>query len=208
VENSTKERPILFNTEMVRAILEGRKTQTRRVIKDAQCEQYTKWTYKPEVAENASDEHVWLFSDDTEQFGWFDRCPYGKPGDLLWVRETCSISYTKDAVMYFDHGGKLSPDAPEGSESWAREWKTCPSIHMPKWAARIWLRVKDVRVERVQDISMSDAVSEGVPTLKGCPEPRISFMDLWNDINAKRGYGWEVNPWVWVVEFERVERAG
>ena len=84
-------------------------------------------------------------------------------------------------------------------------WK--PSIHMPKWAARIWLEVTGVRVERVQDISEEDAIAEGIPrgAVQYCGHAIRLFRDLWDSINAKRGYPWEVNPWVWVVEFKRTE---
>ena len=192
-----KERPILFSGPMVRAILEGRKTQTRRVDKVMQQ------GYEGTI-------------------GWgiyhLKTCPYGVPGDRLWVRETCNISDTKDAVMYLGNGGKLGPTAPADSENWCRTWKTCPSIHMPRWASRITLEIVNVRVEMVKEISEKDAEAEGVcATVVATTRTDDNgdsveiltaiapFSELWDSINAKRGYGWDANPWVWVIEFKKVD---
>ncbi|MCP4902985.1 MAG: hypothetical protein GY906_38975 [bacterium] len=221
---STRERPILFSGPMVRAILEGRKTQTRRVIKN------------PEKLEG--------LMQDGEAAEW---CPYGKLGDHLWVREAFGTvdDATHQAWLTADPGGaddyECNPCAKDGpnGERWivdyradnpqrpmdkphpktgkvSRRWR--PSIHMPRWASRITLEITDVRVERVQEISENDAVAEGIQKrgrywdggphpVKGGPKcfplPRAAFKDLWDSINAKRGYGWHTNPWVWVIEFRR-----
>lgn len=172
-----KERPILFSGEMVRAILDGRKTQTRRVIKP-QGEPYT--------------------IEDVDVL----KCPYGIPGDRLWVRET----FADLRGMGFGHKWAYRADTPEGSESdririgYGVRWK--PSIHMPRWASRITLEITDIRVERVQDITYIDAKAEGVEYEKGYTDPREAFATLWNSINAKRDYGWAMNPWVWIIEFK------
>lgn len=198
-----KERPILFNGEMVRAILEGRKTQTRRVVKLPVYDP----DYKCELAGcelNSESEH-------------FDRiCPYGTPGDRLWVRETFTID--GGMVFYRADGEKAKDD----NSPWT------PSIHMPRWASRITLEVKSVRVERVQDITERESQLEGfVPdrcancgyTYADCLEhgdhrlcsydaplpARNTFSKLWDSINTQRGYSWESNPWVWAVEFEVIE---
>ena len=229
-----KERPILFTGEMVRAILEGRKAQTRRIVKPQPIsvgwfEHQKGWCAKVRedggTLENPG--HIMI------------NCPYGKFRDRLWVRESCNISVDKDAVMYLDAGGKLAPTAKPGSEHWCREWKTCPSIHMPRWASRISLEITNVRVERVQDISEEDAKTEGVPVgqramldsldylCKECgkhPNQHVGqaqacsgtsglyqpwsfkggFKILWDSINDKRGFGWNKNPWVWVIEFKKI----
>lgn len=190
-----RERPIIFSGEMVRAILEGRKTQTRRVVKP-----------QPPLDEWGVSK-PWQ-TDAFEVNGRDYRCPYGLPGDRLWVRETFSPDY-------FDAQSRHAYRADWTLESgeFVPEPKWTPSIHMPRWASRITLEVTDVRVERVQDISNSDIYAEGIlppdPDEPGPYDPdegaRSAFKDLWWSINAKRGYGWEKNPWVWVVEFKRVE---
>lgn len=175
------ERPIIFSGEMVRAILDGRKTQTRRVVKGAD---------------------VWVDEGQTPI-----KCPYGKPGDLLWVRET--FKEFDDGDMYYKADYNYTPIHADDEEP----IKWTPSIYMPRSASRITLRVKDVRVERVQEITGRDACKEGIqfrginsgPPIKGnlYKENIQHFRALWDSINAKRGYGWDKKPWVWVVEFER-----
>lgn len=195
-----KERPILFSGPMVRAILEGRKTQTRRVVVPTMT--------TPRVAplhmepwiidgEQETDEHglpCWAgyHPDYPGEAKWFS-CPYGQPGDRLWVRETWNKQMIDGAerVAY-------RADIPNGHSF--LYWH--PSIHMPRWASRITLELTGVRVERVQDITSEDARAEGVDA----PDvlPRSKFATLWDSINAKRGYGWETNCWVWVLEFKRL----
>ena len=187
------EKPILFSGEMVRAILDGRKTQTRRVVKQ---------------------KHIPFVENILNGFldgKWNQRpLPYGKPGDLLWVRETWAHNpeWTKPAYR----ADWKTPDA--AIKTMDTKWR--PSIFMPRWASRLTLRVLDVRVERVQEISEADAKAEGVNLatweLHHRRDDSISlsiaaieeFKHLWDSINAKRGYSWDSNPWVWVVEFEAV----
>ena len=165
------ERPILFSAPMVRAILAGQKTQTRRIA-------IHKRSIEPMTEE----------------------CPYGKPGDRLWVRET-----------HMDLGGCLLYRADHGSEveraSCAPRQRWAPSIHMPRWASRITLEVTGVRVERLQGISDSDARAEGVDQdaalSMACTRgaARAAYSALWEQIHGPGS--WDANPWVWVVEFRR-----
>ena len=267
-----KERPILFKSEMVKAILEGRKTQTRRVVK-----------YLPEVG----DPDNWCHKLDIVNHcvGDYRRfCPYGQPGDSewrdgrppktgyyyirdllkndttpiwynpefevwgyspyddpesiyldgfewagwkscedrLWVRETCRAEELKsglDGVRYMADNAFIEI---ENTESASHDWcklynhgkggedgmgKTVPSIFMPRWASRITLKVKNVRVERLQDITEEDAKSEGCePGWWGLKYPyKAGFSYLWESINKDRGYSWDSNAWLWVVEFEMMK---
>lgn len=213
-----KERPILFNTEMVKAILDGRKTQTRRVIKPQPPESH-QWDVDARCwLVNAG---KWITEDPP-----FPRntCPHGVPGDRLWVRETHAVYGVMDSdnprVIY------RADSPPDAGISWR------PSIHMPRWASRINLEITGVRVERVQDIEEDDAEAEGIFIDNNCIVgtsgaggvhreimgrrafaaddeghecPIDAFEQLWDSINAKRGYSWESNPWVWVVEFKQVQ---
>lgn len=207
---STK--PILFSTPMVQAILNGRKTMTRRVIKP----QPTYWDdverlydkdsivgpefYNPtRVGKNGEeypgDEVYGIYSDNGE-YGC--KAPY-KPGDVLWVREAwcpcATINGWLDAVSLYGYKADYDRVVP---------WKWKPSIHMPREAARLFLRVKDVRVERVQDISAEDCEAEGYfETAPVEPRPRSWFSSIWDSLNAN---GWDKNPWVWVYSFERVDK--
>ncbi|GAV24790.1 hypothetical protein ciss_07230 [Carboxydothermus islandicus] len=216
------ERPIIFSTEMVRAILEGRKTQTRRVIKP-QPPNYVDKIYGPEIYEPAIINKDGELVPGKPVYGVYDewgewgvKCPYGQPGDILWVRET----WIKDAAGYH-YRANFNPGMEETVKPTLR-WR--PSIHMPREASRLFLRVKNVRVERLQDISEQDAIAEGIEWTEEGPlhahyldknicktgawlnftTAREAFASLWDSINAKNGYGWDVNPWVWVIEFELV----
>lgn len=199
-----KEHPILFSTPMVQAILNGNKTMTRRVCKlDTANFDYdlTDKDYGPFLQDKYGD------SIDVKTL-----CPYGQPGDRLWVRETwCHLwdganDIWSDPPRYHykaDGYEVVNVDKPLGSP-----WK--PSIHMPKDAARIFLEVVSVRVERVQDMNRADSFLEGCPQEIGGRDGDIEaaylwFRDIWESINSKRGYGWEQNPWIWVVEFKKVE---
>ncbi len=220
-----KERPLLFSAPMVRAILEGRKTVTRRPLK--------------------LPHGFWETSVTGELVPIPVNCPHGKPGDRLYVRETCFINDYREASVPVDERASCEihyradgiPDF-EGEEELIR-WR--PSIHMPRWASRILLEITDVRVERLQDISDDQAKAEGCfftdygqqcfhggtgwKDVGDCPAkvghqqrngwawdkttsheqclftPRFAFANLWNST----GGDWDANPWVWVVEFKRVQ---
>ncbi|EDL5735622.1 hypothetical protein CWG78_24025 [Salmonella enterica subsp. enterica serovar Halle] len=203
-----KERGMIFNAEMVRAILDGRKTQTRRPIKWKQ----TRFT---EMAER-DDGSLWPWAEDCERGGdiWF-ACPYGEIGDRIWVRETFRVHSraTDVATLVYRASVRNSwteqthrvPVAVCNKPATPEKWT--PSIHMPRWASRITLEITDVRVERLRDLSEEDAKSEGIIPSAGGVLPgweyRINFRDLWMDIYGADN--WEANPWVWVIEFKRVE---
>lgn len=195
------EKPILFNTEMVRAILEGRKTVTRRVVKPQPI--FVK------SVEHGPDGKSCRFACENRLGKWeYQVAPGYRPGDILWVRET---------FFKFPAGGyAYKADANSNSEKLRVElgYKWCPSIHMPREAARIFLRVTDVRVERLQEMRAEDSLREGVKLhLEGClngEAPLKPFADLWDSTikSADRGrYGWDANPWVWVIEFEKCEKT-
>jgi hypothetical protein len=195
-----KERPILFQGAMVRAILAGSKTQTRRIVDLARM---PRW---PELHPEMGD--------------ILPLCPYGQPGDRLWVRENARCDYRGETppekrgtigVSYQAGGGRMQPytldrrdDYPwfprlshniDGSMRWA------PGIHMPRWASRILLEVTGVRVERLQAISTRDCWAEGIPASPDV-NPIHEYEELWESINGAGS--WAANPWVWVVEFRRV----
>jgi hypothetical protein len=194
-----KERPILFNGDMVKAILDGRKTQTRRPIKDLpECT-----IIDAKRAEIDRDPHMaeWLLKTL--------KCPFGQPGDRLWVRETWA--HHEGAV-----GGIIFKARCPENLAKAKKWH--PSIHMPRWASRITLEIAEIRVERVQDITEEDAMAEGFEA--GCDSygdgkfedvlehewtARDEFCNTWDSIYAKQGAGWDLNLPVWVIKFHRVE---
>jgi hypothetical protein len=208
-----KERPILFSAPMVRAILAGTKTQTRRAWKMPRgCDWYS---------EMGGEREGWFV--DHGQPWWLHvsecRCPYGQPGDRLWVREAWRAVWSSDdePPRSFDAAYRFwyEADAPL-QDGYG---KLRPSIHMPRCASRITLEVTGVRVERLQDISEADAIAEGVDRFPGCRQDddaaafnRIGPVDmdsfpiarcavLWESINGPGS--WDANPWVWVVEFKR-----
>lgn len=216
-----KERPILFSAEMVRAILEGRKTQTRRVMKSQPYSNGFHWNgndilchndYLPPSAmllDVGTRKNPCVISSVEDRFEY--NCPYGQPGDRLWVRETWAARPCQDHLspsQCDDEGlwwkASISP-FPTGLAGCHGKWR--PSIHMPRWASRILLEITDIRVERLQDICEDDAKGEGYPVLQeeNVPHPKNWFELLWDSINAKRGFGWDSNPWVWVIEFKRLE---
>lgn len=187
------EHPILFSTPMVQAILEGRKIMTRRILKVKGC--------KPFIP----DARTWSKEDILAWTANGSTCPYGIPGDKLWVRET----FMEYAPNQFEYKSGFT-DEPI-------KWK--PSIHMPKVAARIWLQITDIRVERLQDISEEEAKKEGLKFAKSTIDPCYldymvggynamttaykSFRSLWRKINGEES--WDVNPWVWIIEFKRID---
>ena len=227
-----KERGMIFNGEMVRAILDGRKTQTRRPIKWKQ----TRFT---EIGER-EDGSKWPWSEDAEHAcDFWHPCPFGAVGDRIWVREAYRFPASLDDVSPTGVGemavatGYRKPWAPtfyEFTGTFSDGWKGFetppkvsdagklrPSIHMPRWASRILLEITDVRVERLNAISEEDARAEGIidggclncgePEPCGCanPEPDATdaFAYLWQSIYGQEN--WNANPWVWVISFERVE---
>lgn len=191
------DRPILFSGQMVRALLEGRKTQTRRVL-------------KPQPRGDARYAGIHFASDEPDS--WFFNSPSGAQkvrlvydeGDRLWVREALVLW---PGLAEYEGDGK--PVVPSGSES--REWiasysrAKAPSIHMPRWASRLTLLVSDVRVQRLQDISEEDARAEGVELGRDnalSSNNAVAFMALWESINGKRdGCSWHDNPWVVALTF-------
>jgi hypothetical protein len=182
---SSQEKPIIFNFEMVKAILDGRKTMTRRVIPNAPIKLLDLPGILPSLIESYKN-------------AWVKTCPYGQTGDKLWVRETWQHN-PFGGIVYRAGSGIVNCDG--------RGWK--PSIFMPRWASRITLEITAVRVERVQDIDkrdehgqhiIGDAWAEGFRT----PNPTAAFVLYWDFLNAKRGYGWDVNPWVWAIMFKRL----
>ena len=196
--------PILFNTEMVRAILEGRKSCSRRINKDAN--DYV----VPDMDFYDSDAvHKYSDKEHTDKLSIAERtCPIC-PGDILYVRETWGhpISLNSDKQYVF-RADKISES---GFKNDSHIWH--PSIHMPKEAARIWLKVTDVRVERLQEIASEQISREGVeveyPHVLNGEEKRYAFSTLWNSTIKKTDldrYGWDANPFVWVIEFERCEK--
>lgn len=197
-------KPILFNkqisTEMVRAILDGRKSCTRRLVKPQPDEKHT--FPLGFVTDSTEKKEVGCFGFGINEYGGsiqYAKPPY-QPGDILYVRETW----------------KKAPNGYYYYEDWQRndiadvtKWR--PSIHMPKEAARIWLKVTDVRVERLQEITEVQAQAEGCNSglLTGACTARGQFEDLWNSTVKKSDldrYGWDASPWVWVIEFERCEK--
>ncbi|QFT55616.1 hypothetical protein [Microbulbifer sp. THAF38] len=242
------EKPILFNADMVRAILDGRKTQTRRILGGkrvwpSDIIQDTDFIDGKEVPLGFEHfEHGWLKTESM--------CPHGQPGDRLWVRETWwqagdwVTAYPEDDEGHWGGSKRIhfaadgtppnepNYDHPNGLQNGSfaaahphRVWRKRPSIHMPRWASRITLEITNVRVERIQDISEEDAIAEGIrnstlqiPLTKAVmyhhepwPTPvcgesaRDAYGALWESINGKDS--WDKNPWVWVIEFRRVEQA-
>jgi hypothetical protein len=225
-----KERPILFNSEMVRAILDGKKTQTRRIVK---------WPLIS--ASDGSKSRIWGQQDIEEikeilatpkgvRLHPFKQrlCPFGKPGQRLRVRDTFNIfhvfidpetGYGDDIMVpkkipkdsqdgYYTVAYRADGDVWQTEEDRGFKWR--PSIHMPRWASRLLLGITNVRIERLQDISEEDAIAEGCP-LKD-PSPFVQgygassasgwYSDLWEQINGDGSWG--TNPYVWVVEFEKI----
>lgn len=200
-----KERPILFSAAMVRAILNGTKTQTRRVAK---------LTANGHVKEPGGHRR-WHTADFDARLA----CPYGQPGDLLWVREAWAPHPLDGRFIFYRE--RVACEA--GFPVWSGPWK--PGIHMPRWASRITLKITGVRVERLQDISDADARAEGIYTsaargiagmdavtrLDGSEViampgiPRMDYCTLWEQINGAGS--WDANPLVWVIEFHPIDAA-
>lgn len=243
-----KERPILFSGPMIRALLDDRKTQTRRVVKPP-----PKWAERYPICNPsgmAAGHQVWWWDGQYERVGVAQDCPYGAPGDRLWVRE--ALECANGEALGYPADGTWLPNT-----EWQWQRKKIPSIHMPRWASRILLEITDVRVERLTGISEADAIAEGLyksfpdaddnkwfhdwtmeetglpPTSaeidyfnKGvwrapgvrvgwginkaardqdqwAPSAGFAYRLLWESINGPGS--WDVNPWVWVVAFKRVD---
>jgi len=224
-----KQIPILFSTPMVQAILAGRKTQTRRVIKPQPDENGVSYMKNPPLNWEIIYKESWKpYKWDTDEGESIAKeCPFGDPGDLLWVRETMDQDFENGVTYIADNSSWDSPP------DYCYRSGNCkvPPIHMPKAAARIWLEVTNVRAERLQDISEEDAKAEGVerwteermrskPThykvycdLYSPNDPAMyssdavhSFETLWHLIHGLES--WEANPWVWVVEFKVLSTTG
>lgn len=200
-----RERTILFNAPMVRAILAGTKTQTRRIISGHPGGDWVHDGFGRITSKHPRQGRFGLFVRrglDTD-FPECDivPCPYGQPGDRLWVRETFQRFTDDGAILY-----KADPADLEAMNDLKRDeclearWR--PAIHMPRWASRITLEITAVRVERLQDISEADAIAEGVVWEQGQTATHV-YESLWTDINGPGS--WDANPWVWVVEFKRLE---
>ncbi|WP_148250538.1 hypothetical protein [Raoultella terrigena] len=201
------ERGMIFNGEMVQALLDGRKTQTRRPIKWRQ-------TRATDIAER-DDGSKWPWSEDAENVcDYWHPCPFGAVGDRIWVRETWN-KYSGLLTYRADHDWI---DEMRKETVCTAKWR--PSIHMPRWASRILLEITDVRVERLNDISEQDSMSEGIDAdrlaesqdnynciadhnMTGRPTATGAFKYLWESIYGEES--WKANSWVWVIEFKRVE---
>lgn len=209
-------KPILFNTEMVRAIMDGRKSCTRRIVKPQPNEKHT---YPLGfVTDSTEKKDVGCFGFGINEYSGSIQYtkPQYQPGDILYVRETWGhpISLNSDKQYVF----RADKIAESGFKNDSHIWH--PSIHMPKEAARIWLKVTNVRVERLQDITEDGAEAEGAIDNRGfihSPEneydriytAREYFIKIWDRTIKKSDldiYGWDVNPWLWVIEFERCEK--
>ena len=218
------EHPILFTGPMVRAILDGSKTMTRdtkglKIINSTAVNFYHPTRQKDTLGYTPSMGYLWQgFNQGGSDV--FVKSPYGKPGDTLWVKETFQTDTYPTGPLSSDERTIIIYCA-DVQYPKRDMWRS--SILMPRWASRIQLRVTEIRVERIQDITEEDAIKEGIITWNKGPlaplyftdkkhvescdlghdTPRKAFRDLWDSIYAKRGRGWDVNPWVWCISFER-----
>jgi len=208
-----KETGIIMSGNHPKLILDGIKTQSRRVIKPQPTFNGTDLNGKPYFIYKGEEYSLWALSK---------KCPYGQVGDRLWVRETWTTEKRLDYLSPSQIGE--AGDVPvwwEASSSWEMasvgleigKWR--PSIFMPRWASRITLEITEIRVERLQEISEEDARAEGIiwVTIETAPQSNVyrpcaveNFGRLWDSLNAKRGYGWEVNPWVWCLSFRMIDK--
>lgn len=228
------ERPIIFSSEMVRAILDGKKTQTRRTHGLEDVNKYPDlWTFVKigildyKTKRSAKGKFSAYFTSELIEPKTISICPqvcpFGQPGDKLWVRETfCLVDDTEYGYeKWIEIDYRATPRYAESCVTHPAGWENAPndlealkwrpSIHMPRWASRILLEIVSVRVERLQDISEEDAKAEGASLGRvfgegklGIKSHREGFIDLWNSINGKK-YPWESNAWVWVIEFKRIK---
>ncbi len=236
-----KEHPILFSGPMVKAILAGRKTQTRRVIHGNPHIQKVEWldnspVYPPRWRGKEGEPYTgWAAKMDGLSIHLPRECPYGTKLDRLWIRENFYCDVEDDSEdrldnLYYRADGECCQVIPECSCAEVGKVRWRPSIHMPRWASRLSLEVQAVRVERLQQITHDDIDAEGsifiISQKNGKPyreetqaatqrSKKIGrgwtwgvWANRWDSINAGRGYGWLMNPWVWVVEFKRMEERG
>lgn len=220
---SRTERPIIFSGPVIQAILERRKTQTRRVMRDQPAEGFLPWNYDgaptaifTKGGKSYPDVKGCKHGDVTTH-----RCPFGVKGDRLWVRETIDLNRNPDNPQAVNPTYRADGARVKMGEGFYKFPKgpTCPSIFMPRWASRIKLEIEEVLVQQLHDITtggrmfLSDVEKEGCPRELGSSydgDPMGTdetdwFINLWNSINAKRGFGWDTNPWVFVVEFQRIK---
>ncbi len=211
------ERPILFSGPMVKALLSGEKTQTRRVVHL----QLSPKAHSPFLGADG----IWRWMTGRVSYkGDEIRCPYGAPGDRLWVRETWEFrpSWGARVTVIFGAGGEekeCEPPPDWNPTVWNRRQRWRPSIHMPRWASRVSLEVTEVRVQRVHEITEADAKAEGIADnhaewshearelgiAPGLQTRREAFAITWNKLNGKReGCDWKSDPWVWALTFRRV----
>ena len=187
-------KPILFSTPMVQAILDGRKTQTRRVIKINGCP-----ITSPKESLELTKEGL-IYHSFCSMSGYY-KLLY-QPGDILWVRETWSKDENGEYVYRTNYGTTEDDSFPPSMFKWK------PSIHMPREAARIFLKVTNVRVERLQDITEDEAIKEGAKAYgqNNCSgtSARIAFAEIWDKTTTE--YEWRTNPWAWVIEFEKISK--
>ena len=190
-------KPIIFSTEMVKAILSGRKTQTRRVIRPQPV------SLDSLYPNDSSHVEFWEIVDSPSLW-----CPYGRPGDILWVRESFCIGLPN---TWQTLNKKLNPDDPDEAAYFKAGWDRShpywrPSIHMPRWASRIKLKILRIILEKLQDISREDCYKEGIEnqilTPAHSPIEKKIYSEIWDSINKKRGFGWDKNSWVWVITFQ------
>lgn len=210
-----KSRPILFSAAMVRAIIDGRKTQTRRSVKfkppnitQLPYMEYARdgmpifWSSPPNESIRMSDYYDHGFP-----------CPYGEPGDRLWVRETVKATFSEEGLdcVHYISDDRCRAICDNEATAWAKmrdyaggRSKIVPSIHMPRWASRITLEITDIGVERLSEISRGDCMAEGCPfpNIAKETDPQSWYRDLWESIHGAGS--WSANPWVWVIEFKVV----
>ncbi|WKL15061.1 hypothetical protein QYQ99_22285 [Comamonas testosteroni] len=211
-----KETGLMFKAPLVRAILSGQKTQTRRIAKDVRHPDLGNW-YAPGA----------LVLEGEPQHVIHRACPWGQPGDRIYVRETWQgplmsakewedhyfskadelpSKFKTPAYCKYAADGGAPPEFMTMDDDIVARWK--PSIHMPKWAARIWLEVTGVRVERLQSISEEDAEAEGIGFLRTVPDAdeTLTSKQLFECLWDSTGGDWAANPWVWVIDFKRIEK--
>ena len=193
-----KEKPILFSGPMIRAILANTKTQTRRIFKPDRMTWDANGRYTTHAMRGG--ELSTTGSGPFKPSSWLHYCPYGQPGDRLWVRE----SFARVPTACGSEDIVFAADYQDGSDR-AAGVRYTPSIHMPRAVSRITLEITGVRVERLQDISRGDAMAEGCPfpNMAQGPDPRDWYAELWGAINGPDS--WAENPWAWVVEFKAIE---